>query len=669
VNKALKLLLIAVCVVGAALSFLFFAEREKNAIGENYADCYFNIEIDKAYVSNVKIISGPPQDEIYVLSSTDDSQDLSKTVVYVKIPITGFLKECSLLIPENEVKATLAAIDNVSIFVGNKLFYFSHADIQKLPIKIKDGYAICLLPNVHYAWSILAKDVINSYGDINLAIISAAAFFIYPARFAVTWFFLLILLFLFRRSIANAYCTAKKHSTICAAILLCVIIFAGFLLRINGYVRHSGWLDEIYTANASSPIFPFLRTFSDPGNPPFYFIVLRLFFSLFGWSEETGRLFSVIIGTLVIPALYLLVKPFFGKKAALLAALFMAFSTYAIGYSQEMRSNILRFFLVTISAFCFLNFLKKQSCKNLFLYIVVSICLVNTHYFGILFVTVNFLFYFVYTIYNKTILVKNTIIFITANIITALSFVPFFVITALRNALLDTGFNSGIAKPNIFDITIAIIIILLAAIFCFYKEKIYKTTTRRTNYNAMQNVYVVYLFFVIGGVFLMAFIFSFIRSIYKFEYYLSIVYPLALVIAALFISFLSRQKHGVYLALFAGYACLLACYQSIPGGASGAFKECTDYIAADSTAHPDKKAVTFDSTTHGNFSFYMAYYGHKDLAVYSPDTNADVLYLPNVYSMIESRMSAALLANGLDEKNVLKIRVSDDRVILKKPLK
>ncbi|MCL2479662.1 MAG: hypothetical protein FWF22_09175, partial [Treponema sp.] len=78
------------------------------------------------------------------------------------------------------------------------------------------------------------------------------------------------LIFIYRREIAAAYTQISKRQTFWITIALLVVIAAGLILRLNGYVRHSGWSDELYSAlRAGNPNYPLIATFMDSGNPPF----------------------------------------------------------------------------------------------------------------------------------------------------------------------------------------------------------------------------------------------------------------------------------------------------------------------------------------------------------------------------------------------------------------
>lgn len=284
-------------------------------------------------------------------------------VLHTQIPVTRFITGISLRIPESQIDNILPAIDNISIFVGSKLFYFSSKEIQKLHTGKKEGYILCHLPNIHFEKSLVIKDCINYYGDLNLALKGICALFIYPMKYALTWFFLLCLFALYHKYLLAVITNKSKISE---WILLLVIVLFGFALRINGYDRYSAWGDEI-TASAQfgNPSLPFLTTFSDPGNPPLHFILLRFCFSLFGYSQKTARMISVVFGTLAIISVYFCVKSFSNKRAALLSAVFMTISSYAIGYSQEIRGYIIVFALIPVIIYTFLKFIETPTLKRM----------------------------------------------------------------------------------------------------------------------------------------------------------------------------------------------------------------------------------------------------------------------------------------------------------------
>ena len=394
-----------------------------------------------------------------------DGETSEKIIMHKRLTTHGFYRGVSIRIPEAEASQTLAAIDNISIFIGNKLFYFSSSDIQEWLKRGGDkenGHVVLPVPGLRYTPSLVIKNWTNYYGDFNLAIMGIFDFLFHPARYALTYFFILCMIYIYKNYVSSVYRSLRGKNWIQPALFV-IIILTGFALRINGFLRTSGWLDELYSSVVSSPRLPFLQTFSDPGNPPLYYMLLRLAFTLFGWSEPVGKMVSVVLGTLTIVSVYVMTLRSGSKKAALLAALFMALSMYAVGFSQEMRSNIMRMFLVPLCAAFFLDLQKRASPENMVLYCLSCICLANTHYFGVIFIMANFIYYFCCFFVSKKRDRNNAALFVCANVIAALSFLPFFIITALRGALADMEFNSSIKPPGI-----PVFILMFVVIVFFY---------------------------------------------------------------------------------------------------------------------------------------------------------------------------------------------------------
>lgn len=140
-------------------------------------------------------------------------------------------------------------------------------------------------------------------------------------------------------------------------IYLGLIIFIGLLFRLVN-LNQSLWLDEAITAVAvKSDTFVGLITKFSPGDfhPPLYYLFLKLWTNLFGYSEIALRIPSVIFGVLTIFVVYKIGKKLFNEKTGLVAALLIATNPLAIYYSQEARMYSLAALAVGASIWFFLE--------------------------------------------------------------------------------------------------------------------------------------------------------------------------------------------------------------------------------------------------------------------------------------------------------------------------
>jgi hypothetical protein len=583
--------------------------------------------------------------------TTTGDGETQNIVIHISVPLKRPYWNPAIQIPQEYAENALKSIDHIAMFVGNKVFYFPAGDVQKFSRKDKDGYALFYLPDIFYERSLVFKNWSNYYGDLNFGIKALTAFFLYPARYAFSWFFLMLLLFLNKKALGAFYSWILQNKKIAAGILLGLVIVAAFVLRWNGYVRHSGWTDEIYSAvRAGNPNLPFISTFGDSGNPPFYFIVLRYWFKLFGWTESSGTMLSVLLGTGAVFSLYALVKPFMGEKTALCAAFFTALSGFAIGYSQEMRAYILKMFLAPVAALAFLNLLKNMSVKNIILYLIPSVCMVNSHYYGILFIMANYLFFVLFMACGHVWNLKKFIIFTAVNGFLAMSFLPFFLYMVLYRRY---DFVRDFAPSAGHSFLMGVISVFAVSFLALRKtiiDKIKDTGIRKKE----QLVFTAYILLVPAFIFTLSYGISFFRPMISFRYLWPINAPFFFTLAAMFIYYVHSQKKIAFAAPLLAYmfaAGLNGVIPDIPSGGTEGYKEARAYIAADAAAHPDRKAVMLENAPQN-----AAYYGFESLPAYAAEEPCDVLYgLNDIFQLHEMEMYENMDRKNIDGNNMLKI--------------
>jgi hypothetical protein len=507
----------------------------------------------------------------------------------------------------------------------------------------------------------------NYYGDFDFAVKGISDFLFHPGRYAPTYFFILLLLYLYRRPARRLYgILSQKPERWKNACLLALLLLLAFAVRVNGYVRHSGWTDEIYAATiAGHPFKPLMQTFGDQGNPPFYFMLLRFWFTLFGWSETTGTMLSVALGTLAVPALYIFVKPFFGRKTAFLSAFFLGVCAFAAGYSQEMRAYILKIFLTPVIAAVFFRMLDKISLLNSIAYVILSAIIVNSHYYGILFILANFIFFILYHSFRHSLKLKTFMRFLICNIIIALSFMPYFFYQVFyRKYYFDRGEIT--ITPEFTGIFIIIMCFAFAAVY--FRKRIAGLFNEKR-----QLVFCSYIAFIPYVIYALSFLISFVKPMISFRYLMPVNLVFFLSAFAVLIFMCWRRPKLKIFCVFLVWAFSSALSEtkhdggsaSIPGNGTEAYRESREYIARDAAAHPECKSAMLD-----NAPDIAAYYGYADMPAYSPEAGFDVLYvLNNIFFIHEPDMYEELARHNIDDNNILKIRVNNETVVFKKILR
>ncbi|ETD26784.1 hypothetical protein [Helicobacter canis] len=107
---------------------------------------------------------------------------------------------------------------------------------------------------------------------------------------------------------------AKYKELIALALLLALAL----ILRLYHYDSFSLWGDELYSVGVVGyPDGDFASVFKDPGNPPFYNFLLKLWLHCFGYTSGAARGLSVVIGTIGVIGIYLLLRDHACENSAL----------------------------------------------------------------------------------------------------------------------------------------------------------------------------------------------------------------------------------------------------------------------------------------------------------------------------------------------------------------
>ncbi|MFA9289414.1 MAG: glycosyltransferase family 39 protein [Weeksellaceae bacterium] len=154
-------------------------------------------------------------------------------------------------------------------------------------------------------------------------------------------------------------------------IILLILFLIGFALRFSSISQQlSYWNDESHAAF-------FARAITQTGIPQtpsgsgtgiyqlgFYYVT-ALFFKLFGITELSGRLPSVLIGSLLIIVIFWITKKVSDTKSAFLASFLMAFSQIQLAWSTQLRPYIwLELFSLAVLYFSYKALSSKKMVEK-----------------------------------------------------------------------------------------------------------------------------------------------------------------------------------------------------------------------------------------------------------------------------------------------------------------
>jgi uncharacterized membrane protein len=181
-----------------------------------------------------------------------------------------------------------------------------------------------------------------------------------------------------------------KLSTSRFSILL--ILFLSLILRLI-VINQSLWLDEAIGALVVKE-----RNFIDiainfpkgDNHPPLYYMLLKIWSNIFGYSEIALRSLSVLFSLGSIFATYKITYLIASRRSQIsfyfpiISAILLATSQFFIYYSQEARMYMMAAFFATLSIYSYLKVLKEDiSIKHWILFSISIVSFVFTDYMPI----------------------------------------------------------------------------------------------------------------------------------------------------------------------------------------------------------------------------------------------------------------------------------------------
>ncbi len=164
--------------------------------------------------------------------------------------------------------------------------------------------------------------------------------------------------------------------------LLCAVGLA-FGLRLTALADASMWWDEAWSAwLARQGVQDIARITAADVHPPLYYWLLHLWRVFAGESEFAARFLSVAAGTLTVVALWCLARWLMPERrwVAVMAALLLAASRFAVWWSQETRMYVLGGLLATLSLAATVRLRRQASARLVLGYVLVTLAALWTLY-------------------------------------------------------------------------------------------------------------------------------------------------------------------------------------------------------------------------------------------------------------------------------------------------
>lgn len=173
------------------------------------------------------------------------------------------------------------------------------------------------------------------------------------------------------------------------------ITLLSFIIRAFNCTYASMWSDELYSMLSVHPdnsLYDILLL-QRRDQPPLYFVILKLWVTVFGYNDLSARMLSVITGSAAVFVIGWVNRKIFNVQVGLITAFLVAFNITQIYFSIEARFYVMVFLLVACSFYTYWLTTKEKS--SWFIHIIhggFCAAIILTHHFGAFVVLVYGLF-------------------------------------------------------------------------------------------------------------------------------------------------------------------------------------------------------------------------------------------------------------------------------------
>lgn len=184
--------------------------------------------------------------------------------------------------------------------------------------------------------------------------------------------------------------------------LLIGIIALGVAVRSYRLTERSLWFDESFSWRLVQFSWPEVvsRTAADV-HPPLYYFVLKIWTDVLGDSALALRSLSLVFAALMIALIYHFTASVASRRAGLLAATFLALSTWQISFAGEARMYTLGGLLALLSTWLLYQATLTSQARWWAGYALAAAAFVYTHNFAILTLLAHALFLGIVTLQRK----------------------------------------------------------------------------------------------------------------------------------------------------------------------------------------------------------------------------------------------------------------------------
>ncbi len=148
-------------------------------------------------------------------------------------------------------------------------------------------------------------------------------------------------------------------------VLVAIAMLASFFLVLFAGKGQDVWFDENYSIILAQQSVPeLLHLTSVDAHPPLFYLLLKLWGSVFGWSELSLRSMSALLCAVTVGIVALLLRRLFTIRVALVSLPFLALAPFWLRYGYEIRMYALAGLIGAFASYVLIHAVDAKDNKR-----------------------------------------------------------------------------------------------------------------------------------------------------------------------------------------------------------------------------------------------------------------------------------------------------------------
>lgn len=206
-------------------------------------------------------------------------------------------------------------------------------------------------------------------------------------------------------------------------------------------MQQSVWFDEAYSIIiAKQPAAQLVHLTALDTHPPLYYLILKGWVSVFGWSELALRSLSILLGGIAVFVAALLLRRMFSARVAALALPFVALAPFLLRFGFEIRMYVLASLIGVLATYMLVRARQAGGGKDQRNYYIVYTILVALGMYTLYYIAVLWIAHAAWLVWStlrdkKPLFRQPWLLAYVASIVLFLPWLPAFVSQISNGAL------------------------------------------------------------------------------------------------------------------------------------------------------------------------------------------------------------------------------------------